>query len=53
MTDTAETVDVVGLGVIAVDILMQTPGLPEEGSKTYASGALLQGAGWWLRRWSR
>ena len=38
-------IDVLGVGVIAVDVLMQTPHLPREGHKTYASSAAMQGGG--------
>ncbi len=47
MTEREKTsgIDVLGLGCIAVDILMQVPALPEEGSKVFAGGAVLQGGG--------
>lgn len=38
-------IDVLGVGCIAVDILMRTPRLPREGDKVFASGATLQGGG--------
>jgi sulfofructose kinase len=37
--------DVIGLGVIAIDILMRLPRLPDEGSKVFATSAAMQGGG--------
>jgi sugar/nucleoside kinase (ribokinase family) len=44
-SDDASRIDVLGLGVISVDILMQVPRLPAEEDKVFAASAALQGGG--------
>ncbi|HAK93951.1 MAG TPA: ribokinase [Planctomycetes bacterium] len=45
MAERANDIDVLGLGVITVDVLMRIKGLPEKGGKALAEGAALQGGG--------
>jgi sulfofructose kinase len=45
MTVREKDIDVLGLGVIAVDVLMRVEGLPEEGAKAFGKGAAMQGGG--------
>ncbi len=45
MSAREKDIDVLGLGVIAVDVLMRVEGLPEEGAKAFGRGAAMQGGG--------